>query len=161
MKELIKQFRKVETVAAVIFYLLCIFIYGTSLAFPDTEWRFGGSPAFYPRILALLLFIFATALLWEGRTKPVKFIVPDKSRILLQIISVVLLLAMPTLMLEYLGFRISATLFLFVIMLGLLDWRLDKKRLAVLIASAVITMYVIYVAFGIFANVRLPEGVLF
>ncbi len=161
MKSLFNQFKTAETVAAVFLYLLCIYIYGFSYGFPDTEWRFGGSPAFYPRILALLLFIFATALIWEGKKRPGKFIIPEKSRIFVQVVAVIFLFAMPIFLLKYLGFRIPTTLFLFVLMLGLLGWRVEKKRLVYLLATSVLTMLLIYIAFAVFANVSLPEGVWF
>ncbi len=152
---------RAQSVAALVFFAISIYVFVLSESYPNVPWRAGGSPGFYPQILAGMLFLLSIPLLIEGLRVPGEPILPDRSKWVLYLYIVGCLILMVTVFLPYLGFRLGAALFLFLTMWGIQGWPRTGKRLLTLAFFAVVIMLVVYAAFGMVANVRLPRGVLF
>ncbi len=149
---------RVDLIVAGLVVVLSGYIFVAARRFPEIAWRQGGAPAFYPRILGVLLLIFAFAMLWESRTKPYYAYLPSSRRLRLMGLALVLALAMPTVLLPLLGFRISAFLFMLTLIFVGRGGRPDfRSGMTVLFSSVAITT-LIYVAFVYVARVRLPFG---
>lgn len=161
IQRLFRLIPRVEGVAAMVFVLLGVFIFLGSRPFPDLPWRFGGSPAFFPRILSMLLFLLAPAMVWEARRRPAGSVLPPRGKRVVMMFVLLCLYIMPTVLLPYLGFPLAAFLFLLAVMLALLGWRVNYKQALELAGIALLMTAIIYVSFSYLAKVRLPKGVLF
>ncbi len=152
---------RAQSLAALVFIAISIYVYAESRGFPNVPWRAGGSPGFYPQMLAGMLAVLAVFLLIEGLNTPGTPILPDRSKWLLYLYVVACLILMVVWMLPYLGFRAAAAVFLFLVMWGIEGWPRQGRKLLGLVFFAVLIMLAVYAAFAMVANVRLPRGVIF
>lgn len=148
----------VDVPVAIAVMLVVGYIVISTAAYPDLEWSRGGSPAFYPRILAVLLTIFAAAMVWKSRRSPTFATLPRGSHAALLLGTIGGSLLMPLVLMPVLGFRISAFLFMYPVMLAGRGGRPTRRELLVTAAIAVLVTAIIYVAFVHLARVRLPRG---
>lgn len=163
VQKLLRAISRVEVAGAFVFTLLGGLMLLESSRFPNLPWRFGGSPAFLPRVLSVLLLLLAPAMAWEARKKPaesITMLLPWRGKRLLMASVVLCLFAMPTILIPYLGFLVAMFLFMSAVMLATVGWRLNYKQALKVGAAAVLVTAAIYVSFTYFAKVRLPEGVL-
>jgi hypothetical protein len=158
--------RKAEIVLAGFVFITVILIFFGSRNFPDLEMTSGGSPAFYPRVLAGAFAAIAALLLLESILKlqsgdgTTSFSFPGRRRGGSLLLVMFLLLVTPYMM-TFLGFLPTSFIILIVFMLRLRDkpvtvhWTLA----AILLSAGVIA--IVYVVFQSIAKVPLPRGLLF
>ncbi len=140
-------------VCALVGYILI-----STTAFPDVEWNRGGSPGFYPRILAILLTIFAASMVWKSRRSPTIAVFPHRRRAIYLISCIGGSVLMPLVLMPLLGFRIAAFMFMYPVMLAGRSTRPTRRDLLLTAGVAVLVTTIIYVAFVYLARVRLPRG---
>lgn len=163
VQKLLRVISRAEVFGALVFVLLGVLMLLESSRFPNLPWGHGGSPAFLPQILSVLLLLLAPLMAWEARKKPATSIImllPKRGKRLLMGSAVLWLFATPTILLPYLGFLVTMFLFMLAVMLAAVGWPTDYKRALKLVAAALLVPAAIYVAFTYFAKVQLPKGVL-
>lgn len=148
----------IDLPVAVAFLALAFFIVIVSGRFPDLPWRQGGSPAFYPRILAGLIAVFAVAIGVKSRVSPTIAVFPSGRRLVYMVACFVGCILMPVAVLPLFGFRIAAFVFMFLVMLGDGEVRPTLRRLLKVAGLALLCCGVIWAAFTYLARVRLPLG---
>ncbi len=158
VRRLLQSLPRVEAVGALLFIVLATIILVASGRFPVLPWRFGGSPAFFPRILSILIIVLALLMVWDARHKPTPQVLPPRGRRILMVFAVLCIAVMPTLLLPYLGFPLSAFLFMLALMPALAKERVDGRRALKYVGIAVVVVGIIYVAFTYLARVPLPRG---
>ena len=158
--------RKAEMILAGSVLIAVILIFFGSRNFPELELRMGGSPAFYPRIIAVAFAATAALLLLKSILRPQggdetsSFSFPGKRRGGSLLLVMLLLLITPYIM-TFLGFLPTSFIILTVLMLRLRDkpvtvhWTLTT----ILLSAGVIA--IVYVVFQSIAKVPLPRGLLF
>lgn len=129
-----------------------------SQGFPDVAWSQGGRPAFYPRILAALLAVFAVILAVKGRTAPTIAVFPRPRRLLFMLSCAGGCIVLPLVVMPLLGFRISAFLFMFPVMIAGRGHPRTRRDVLVSAGAALLITAIIYGAFVYLARVRLPVG---
>lgn len=160
VRRLLQSIPRVEAVGALLFVILATIILVESGRFPVLPWRFGGSPAFFPRILSIVLIALALLMVWDSRHKPTLQVLPPQGRRILMVFAVFCIAVMPTLLLPRLGFPIAAFLFMLALMPALAKERINGRRALKYVGIAVIVVGIIYVAFTYLARVPLPRGTL-
>jgi hypothetical protein len=149
---------KMDLPGAIFFLLLGGYIFLAAENFPDIGWKMGGSPAFYPRILAFLMMVFTAAMYGKSRKAPKTADFPGPRTASYMLICLAACLIMPLVLLPALGFRISAFIFMFLLMLanrGKIRRPAEALKLA---GYSLLVSGIIYGAFTHLARVRLPLG---
>jgi len=143
--------KQADMVAAVILLLIGIYVSievsgYTKIASLDI------GPAFFPRVLGVLLIVFAILLAWQAKSKNDQTQVVFINRNLMIVFGLVAAFAVAF---NFLGFIITSVVLLTVLMrlMGAESW---KKAILV----SIITTIVIYGVFHTFLNVPLPLGIL-
>lgn len=136
-------------------------VYVGSDGYPDLPWNMGGPPGFFPQMLAVALAILSICVLVEGWLHPTPFSRPQAGQ-LRCILGALAVFALVPLLLQFAGFRATAVLMAFSIMLVVggreyLTWR----GVAVMFAVAVVASFGLHFAFEDLAGRRLPAGSLF
>lgn len=150
---------KMDLPGTIFFLLLAGYILFTANTFPKLDWKLGGSPAFYPRILAVLLIIFSVGMYVKSRKYPKSSVFPGPRKGFYMLFCFTACLVMPVFLLPLLGFRISSFIFMFIILLisrgGEILRVSDYLKLAL---SSFLISGIVYGAFTHLARVRLPLG---
>jgi hypothetical protein len=144
--------------AAILFLLLAAYIFMTADTFPVIGWKMGGSPAFYPRILAVLMVVLAVAMFWKSRSNPTVAVFPMRRKVVYMLSCLAACLLMPLVLLPLLGFRISAFIFMFLVMIGSRKRVSGASEVLRLAGASILVSGIIYGAFTYLARVRLPLG---
>jgi putative tricarboxylic transport membrane protein len=157
------EMKKTEIIASIIGFLLCLATYWGTLSLPEFA-TVGAGPAFFPRILAILLgvlslILFVRALRRKGDSEEEKLERNDPSgqpvvgrMVLAMGVSVLYFLALSTF-----GFLICTFGYFAFLMLLM---QTEKKILRTVIWSAAVTA-VTYVGFGMVLRATLPIGSIF
>jgi hypothetical protein len=155
------QWRNANTVLAIVGLITSIAIFYATRNYPKAPLEFGGSPGFYPRVLAVFLGGLSVAVLIEGLIRPLRVSFP-KGRNLLRLLFAIGLLALAPIMLVWLGFRLMGVLIAFGTVVLLSDWQeLTPKAFILFAVIAVVSSYALFFIFENVARVPLPRGRLF
>jgi hypothetical protein len=155
------RWKNANTVLAALGLIVSVVIFVVTRAYPYAPIAIGGSPGFYPRVLAVFLALLSLSVFVEGWIRRVRVPFPTGTN-LVRLLGVIGLLALTPMMFEWLGFRIMGIIVTLGAMLLLSDWRnLDARRLAVLVVTAVGATLALYFIFESVARVPLPRGRVF
>lgn len=139
----------------VVILAVCIgLVFLDAKSYPEIPWTSGGPPGFYPKLLAILLGIFAFGVLFE---QPVEYPKLSKTA-LLRVIIILLLLIAAFNLIATLGFRLAAAGLSLGSALTLYNWKNAQLRslLILVVASIAIPLLLAY-GFEDFAGRRLPR----
>lgn len=155
------RWKNANTVLATLGLVVSAVIFVVTQAYPYAPIAIGGSPGFYPRVLAVFLALLSIGVFVEGWIRGVRVAFPTGA-FLARLLGLVGLLALTPTMFEWLGFRIMGIVVTLGAMLLLSDWRsLDARKLAVLVVTAVAATLALYFIFESIARVPLPRGRVF
>ena len=155
------RWKNANTALAAVGLIVSVTIFVVTRSYPYAPIAIGGSPGFYPRMLAVFLALLSMAVFVEGWIRRVRVGFPTGAN-LARLLGLVGLLALTPLMFEWLGFRIMGIVVALGTMLLLSDWRsLDARKLAVLAVTAVAATLALYFIFESIARVPLPRGRVF
>jgi len=155
------RWKNANTVLAALGLIVSVVIFVVTRAYPYAPIAIGGSPGFYPRVLAVFLALLSISVFVEGWIRRVRVTFPTKTN-LVRLLGLIGLLALTPLVFEWLGFRIMGIIVALGTMLLLSDWRnLDARRLAVLVVTAIGATLALYFIFESVARVPLPRGRVF
>lgn len=150
-----------NTALALAGFLVCAAVFYASRNYPPAPLELGGPPAFYPRVLAVVLALLCVAAFVEGLLRPPRASLPSGTN-LLRLLGVVALLATTPIALGWLGFRLMGALVAFMTMLLLSDWpRLSVKTVLGYLFIAGLAALTVHFVLETIARVPLPRGRLF
>lgn len=148
-KELLVFFLLVVLVALVFYF---------SWGFPEVDYSMGGSPALYPRLLAIFLLAMAAITLATGLRRPTLLSVPEGRDLLGVFAGAAVLLGAAAIM-DSIGFRATAILVALAIMTLLFDWRkAAAAAIAIMAVTAVTASFFLHFVFEYLAGRPLPAG---
>ncbi len=155
------RWKNANTALAVVGLLVSVTIFVVTRTYPYAPLEIGGSPGFYPRVLAVFLALLSIAVFVEGWIRRVRVAFPRGAN-LVRLLGLMGLLTLTPLMFEWLGFRIMGIIVALGTMLLLSDWRrLDARTLVVIALTAVAATFALYFIFESIARVPLPRGRIF
>jgi len=155
------RWKNANTVLAALGLIVSVVIFVVTRNYPYAPIAIGGSPGFYPRVLAVFLALLSVSVFAEGWIRRVHVAFPTGAN-LGRLLGLIGLLALAPQMFEWLGFRIMGIIVTLGTMLLLSDWRsLDARKLAVLLVTAVGATLALYFIFESVARVPLPRGRIF
>jgi len=161
MSSLRSKWLNVNTLLAATGLLVAVLVFYASRAYPYAPVALGGSPALYPRIIAVALAILCLGALVEGLIKTPQVTWPRGAN-LLRLLTLWGLLALVPLAFEWLGFRVMGFALALGAMVLLTDAdSLNWRNLLVFVAVAAIASQLLHVIFEVVARVPLPRGRLF
>jgi hypothetical protein len=150
-----------ETYLAIAGASVAAAVFVASNSYPEIDWTLGGPPAYYPRLLALLLAVLSVAVFAEGLVRP-KTVQRPPRKIVARMAAGLTILSLAPVGIGVLGFLFAGVIISFALMVLLADWEGGKlKQLTNLLLSSVGCTVVLFVIFRYVAGVRLPAGVLF
>ncbi|MGE4352971.1 MAG: tripartite tricarboxylate transporter TctB family protein [Oscillospiraceae bacterium] len=134
---------------------LAIFVYISSAEFAEPGNGLANDPAYYPKILVLLLVVMAVILLINTLRTHVKPSFSADWRKIADVVKVFVVMCVYVIAINYIGFLIATFLFVpgCIILFG------GKPKLAIL--SGIPITIIVYFAFAILLKVPLPQGVIF
>ena len=135
--------------------VLSVFIYFSSENVVVAGGGLAKNPAFYPRVLALILGVLAVCLIVNALMRKEKFGVSANKELLKNVGMVFGLILLYIIVFQYVGFIVSTIAFLFC---GILLYGGTVK--GALLCSVPVTAAV-YVIFHVIMQVAMPNGILF
>jgi type IV secretory pathway VirB2 component (pilin) len=153
--------RSAELLISSLLLILVALVFYYSREFPDIGYSMGGSPALYPRLLAVLLLVLAAITLLQGTRRPTVLAAPDWDNFLCVVAGAVMLFCAAIAM-DYIGFRATAILVALMSMALLCEWRkTTTSDVAVMVATAVAGSFILHFIFQRLAGQPLPPGTWF
>ena len=153
---------KGEVLVAIFIFLVSGLVFYLSRGYPELGLSGGGSPAFYPRVLAIVFTILAVLLMfkaWRRKTTS-RLLLMEKKKVLSSL-SILLLLLVTPYLLRILGFLLYTFLVLVVSMLILKGSSLTVPSVLLTILLSVGITGITYAAFWWGVRIPLPTGILF
>lgn len=149
---------KADIITSIVFILLSIYVYISSLKFPKTEIQLTG-PAFYPQIISILLIITSIAIIIRGvkKLKAEGDTLMQKIQNWKRVLMVMVATFIYVIVLRTLGFLITTFLYLTILIL-LMQPEKSKIKVSILISAAMTG--VIYLIFSVLFSASLPRGIL-
>lgn len=161
MKSRLRGLLNAEVICALALLIVAAGIFYFSRDYPTMPGQFSGSPAFWPRLVALVLAVLAVIMLIFGIVKPLKVTWPDRGNIA-KLTIVVAAVYGSRWTLEWLGFIPSTTLLMFVCMLVLAGKEDCTFKSTVIMAGASLGIsYFLYFVLAHLARIPLPRGTWF
>lgn len=150
-----------ETYLATTGALVAAAVFVASEAYPEIAWTMGGPPAYYPRLLAVLLATLSIVVFAEGLVRPTAVRWPRRA-VVIRMTGGVAVLALAPVGIGILGFLLAGILVSFALMALLVDWEGGTlQRVCALLLSSIGCSVVLFVVFRYLAGLRLPVGLLF
>jgi len=150
-----------EVVCALALFAVVAGVFYFSRDYPAYPGQFSGSPAFWPRLIALVLALTAVFIFVAGLFKPRTTAWADRASHM-KLVVVVALFYGSRWSLEWLGFVPSASLLMFLCMLVLADKKNLTVKAALGMAGASLGVsYFLYFVLAHLARIPLPRGGLF
>lgn len=134
-------------VAGLVFYLSRGFNVGDSVAF---------SPAFWPRLLASMLFILSAIFLIQTLIKHKDEFYRFEKKALSRVVRMCFLLGVFSVVLVFFGFFISS-----LVLVPLAMLILGERRIPLILTISVAVPVFVYVIFELILNLQLPKGYFF
>ena len=144
-----------DYISAIGSLLLAIFVYASSASFADTGAGLDQDPAYYPRLLAVLLAVMSVILFVDIIRKKIKPEISVDKASLVNILKVFAILVAYLAAIHYTGFLVASVLF----MPGCVLLFRGGPKLAFF--AGVPLSVAVYFAFAVLLKVPLPKGVLF
>lgn len=155
------KLKNANTVLAAVGLIMSVLIFYATRNYPQAPLEFGGSPGFYPRVLAVFLGGLSVAVMIEGFVRPLRISLPTGTN-LLRLLVAIGLLALAPVMLVWFGFRVMGILIALGTMTLLSDWQeLTPKAFILFALIAIVSTFALFFVFENIARVPLPRGRLF
>ncbi len=150
-----------EVICALALLVTVAGIFYFSRDYPTMPGQFSGSPAFWPRAVALVLAVLAVIMFISGLVSPTKVTWPDRAGCV-KLVAVVAVLYGSRWSLEWLGFVPSMTLLMLICMLVLTGKeQLSLKATLGMAGVALGVSYFLFFVLAYLARIPLPRGTWF
>lgn len=155
--------KKAEVAVSVSIFIVSVYIFLVSKDYPKIILELGGSPGFYPRVLAGAFSLLGLLLLLrsfresKGPKEQPSSTLPREKRYLILLVAIVLLLVMPLVMVFF-GFLSTSFFFLLVLMVILQTRPMKIRHWVFITLLSAFIVAAIYAVFQFGGKISLPVG---